>query len=409
MPTHFPQSSASRPTPRHIATRGFTLVEILVVIVIIGILAGLAIPAISGAVRRATITAQKLEVDTLARAVEQYREKYGDYPPDGSDQNVLQRHMRRLFPRMAEPDLTLLNRLTDNSTNQTAGTFSGVAMDRGEALVFFLGGFSSDTQHPITGPGGPLEYKPTQSMPQRDDIRNYQYNATRENSFFDFSPTRLTMARASDTAPMLSTDEFLIGNTTAIFGYSAALSDPLPSYLANDDEPTPIVYFDSRSYGVIGIDTSVMPNRNIYNGYLTGVGDSSKYMGGIRPYKTSVGAEGPSGSTYGTEAEAFAAVKFHNVDTFQIISPGSDGIFGAIVSTSSGDAGASPTIHFTTETGQPVQPLFSATSTAGLVFTSSQLGGEGFQDSQWQSSLSVNGHLDNVTNFSNADLESDLQ
>ncbi len=57
---------------------------------------------------------------------------------------------------MAEPDITLLNRILDDSATTTAGTFSAVAMDRGEALVFFLGGFSSDIQHPLTGPEGRL-------------------------------------------------------------------------------------------------------------------------------------------------------------------------------------------------------------------------------------------------------------
>ncbi len=61
--------------------RAFTLVELMVVIVIIGIIAGFALPAIFSAVKAARQGAYKLEVDTLADAVEKYRTKYGDYPP----------------------------------------------------------------------------------------------------------------------------------------------------------------------------------------------------------------------------------------------------------------------------------------------------------------------------------------
>ncbi len=100
-----------------------------------------------------------MEVNTLAQAVERYAmDNGGDYPPDGSSNEILQRHMRKRFPRMTEPDITLLARLTDNNASRP-GAFSGVAMDRGEALVFFLGGFSKNLQLPLTGPGGPLDVR----------------------------------------------------------------------------------------------------------------------------------------------------------------------------------------------------------------------------------------------------------
>ena len=74
---------------------GFTLVEILVVIVIISILMAVAIPAITIAITRGKNVAMKAEVNSLVDAVKQYEQKYGDYPPDFSDWTVVQRTTTR--------------------------------------------------------------------------------------------------------------------------------------------------------------------------------------------------------------------------------------------------------------------------------------------------------------------------
>src|ERR1700677_2154910 len=60
---------------------GFTLTEILVVIVIIAILAALITPALSAVLWSARQTKIKVEVDQLASAIEAYKAKYGSYPP----------------------------------------------------------------------------------------------------------------------------------------------------------------------------------------------------------------------------------------------------------------------------------------------------------------------------------------
>ena len=64
--------------------RGFTLVELLVVIAIIGTLVGILVPAVFGVVSNMNRASVKFELHTLNDAVEKYRSKYGDYPPDGS-------------------------------------------------------------------------------------------------------------------------------------------------------------------------------------------------------------------------------------------------------------------------------------------------------------------------------------
>jgi len=73
------------PTPRNQskghAHAGFTMVELLVVITIIAILAGLLMPAVIGAMRRARETKTLNLIHQCETAVLAYYNDYGDYPP----------------------------------------------------------------------------------------------------------------------------------------------------------------------------------------------------------------------------------------------------------------------------------------------------------------------------------------
>ena len=69
--------NAMRVPPRR-ERRGSTLVEILTVIVIIGILAGIAIPAITRAIATGRTAKMRMEVGAIEQAIERYRDKYND-------------------------------------------------------------------------------------------------------------------------------------------------------------------------------------------------------------------------------------------------------------------------------------------------------------------------------------------
>src|SRR5712671_7757013 len=60
---------------------GFTLLELLVVVVIIGLLAGFVAPRYFGQVGKSEVGIAKAQLDALEKALDQYRLDTGHYPP----------------------------------------------------------------------------------------------------------------------------------------------------------------------------------------------------------------------------------------------------------------------------------------------------------------------------------------
>jgi general secretion pathway protein G len=68
------------------APRGFTLLELLVVVLIIGLLTGIVGPRLMGQIGRSEVTAARAQIDALDKAVQAYRLDMGQYPT--SDQGL---------------------------------------------------------------------------------------------------------------------------------------------------------------------------------------------------------------------------------------------------------------------------------------------------------------------------------
>ena len=70
-----------RTREQHLSKRsGFTLIEIILVVVIIGILAGIAIPRMGGKTEKAQISQAQSNIKALSMAVQEYEMMNGMYP-----------------------------------------------------------------------------------------------------------------------------------------------------------------------------------------------------------------------------------------------------------------------------------------------------------------------------------------
>jgi general secretion pathway protein G len=70
------EAEIRRPAP----AAGFTLLELLVVVVIIGVLAGFVAPRYFGQVGKSEVNVARAQIDALEKALDQYRLDVGHYP-----------------------------------------------------------------------------------------------------------------------------------------------------------------------------------------------------------------------------------------------------------------------------------------------------------------------------------------
>jgi len=75
--------------PSAVTARGFTLLELLVVVVIIGLLAGFVAPRYFGQVGKSEVATARAQIDALEKALDQYRLDVGRYPSTELGLNAL--------------------------------------------------------------------------------------------------------------------------------------------------------------------------------------------------------------------------------------------------------------------------------------------------------------------------------
>jgi prepilin-type N-terminal cleavage/methylation domain-containing protein len=270
----------------------FTLVEMLTVIIIIGILAGLMLLAFGAARTKSRTTTIKMEVSQLAIALENYKQQYGEYPPDFSGvglpndsndtppeakrtearQRVL-RHLRKRFPRYQLSGTTDAQWFTFGAQVWNATRTSASAafpssdpngnpdvqgrgryvteFDPRAAMVFWLGGlpeYFGSTQ--LTG------FSANPSAPITAGTSN------RTTPLFEFSPDRLGYAtpifqRTNPSAVTILAVTSHSNTSVPIYGSLTVNRPPanLVTYPAGSrTSAAPYVYFrGSTTYGYVTI------------------------------------------------------------------------------------------------------------------------------------------------------------
>ena len=112
---------------------GFTLIELMIVIVILGILAGIVLFAVGGITDRGTVAACKTDLSTIQTGVEAYYAKQGSYPA-------------HLVPDLTDP-------AGGNQFLKWDAGFTGSADATGPASDVHAGTGYSVTYYPTTGGG----------------------------------------------------------------------------------------------------------------------------------------------------------------------------------------------------------------------------------------------------------------
>jgi general secretion pathway protein G len=220
-----------KPNPKHRSPRtAFTLVEIMVVVVIIGILAAILVPVLGGISRRAKEAAVKIEITSFESAISDFRTRFGHEPPSHIDlyEQSAQRNgnpeSKGKISRLWNRFYFAKNRDLDGDGNVEADPDGdgepGIHLCGAECLVFFLGGmasFDSSGKPYMTG---------FANNPADPFARQLAVGETRVGPFFEFETNRLV----------------------DVDGYSTGSGDRFPEYvdsLAN--QTAPYMYLSSNN------------------------------------------------------------------------------------------------------------------------------------------------------------------
>lgn len=106
------------------ARRGFTLVELVIVVLVIGIIAAIAAPKMFDTAGSARTNSTKQSLGTLRQAIELYRANTGAYPASASIATDLRTYLQGPFPspQVGSNQNATVKASTDNPITTASGT-----------------------------------------------------------------------------------------------------------------------------------------------------------------------------------------------------------------------------------------------------------------------------------------------
>ena len=270
----------------------FTLVELMIVIVIIAILAGLTTVGTRIAIRKSKEATVTLALEQLSMAIEKYKNDVGEYPPDFTDLNAVTRHVRKRWPRCDYAENFVSLAVENNVFGWDVSTCGPAS-----ALVFWLGGIPDANKKP-----GGFFLSPTDPL-----CINEGTSTQREEPRYNFPDG--TIAYGSYTFDReLKLDA----------GFETVTCGDGPAFQPGKDDAKPVVYFCASAPA----ENDLGSGDEVENGaYQMIVSEREKYCAFQR-----LGCAVP----YAKNAETVGDVDYwtwHEPDRFQLIHPGQDGLF----------------------------------------------------------------------------------
>jgi prepilin-type N-terminal cleavage/methylation domain-containing protein len=327
---------------------GFTLVEVLIVILIIGTLIAILLPTIAAAFRRAKEAQATAELNNMATALADFKQKFGDYPPsrilfcEGGYNSLGAAYLAQTVPGvsgahgMSDSDITYgtlvarsalyLNKFWPRADfySAPASTLAGnfhdfngnqvvdppYVVSGAEALVFFLGGLPSYTGTSASGLTGfsksPILPFVDQTIAPNRSIPLYEFVSGRLKDLdHDGIPTYL--------------DIFSDGSGTNSIPYAYFSSYGSNAYDpndVNDNGHTVTITGGAASYSADNVEQDeAFPSYAILRSFSVAFPPSTVNSSAPNPYTTSAEVNG-------------AGTNYFNPNTFQLFCAGQDRFWG---------------------------------------------------------------------------------